>query len=262
MSCCATLSTVDATKAVWDVAVIGAGPAGAIAARELARRGATTLLVERQSFPRTKVCGGSLNGRALASLQQLGLSHVLAPAFAASLSRFVVHASKRRVVLDLPAGVAIRRAEFDEQLVRSAIGAGAAFLPETTAAVEPSCASDTTCRNVSLSSHGQQGSTAKAKTVLAADGLGHACLRNAEMFQSRTVGDARVGLGLVLCKHEAYEGGTIHMAIGRSGYVGLVRTASGNLNVAAAVDPDALRASGVPGELINRILADAGLHCR
>jgi flavin-dependent dehydrogenase len=259
MSCCATLSAGDATEVVWDVIVIGAGPAGAVAARELARRGATTLLVERQSFPRTKVCGGSLNGQALASLPQLGLSHILPAAFAAPVSRFMVQANKRRVVLDLPAGVAIRRAEFDEQLVQSASDAGVAFLPETTAIVEPFSASDLTYRQVSLSHHGQQGLATKARIVIAADGLGHACLRHVQMFRSSTIRDARVGLGLVLHKQEAYEGGAIHMAIGRSGYVGLVRTADENLNVAAAVDPAALRATSMPGEFINRILRDAGL---
>ena len=43
--------------AAWDVVVIGAGPAGAIAARQIALAGARVLLVERKSFPRRKVCG-------------------------------------------------------------------------------------------------------------------------------------------------------------------------------------------------------------
>ena len=47
-----TLSADGATIPLWDAIVIGAGPAGAIAVRELSRRGATTLLVERHSFPR------------------------------------------------------------------------------------------------------------------------------------------------------------------------------------------------------------------
>ena len=131
-------------------------------------------------------------------------------------------------------------------------------MPETTATVAQFCPPDANCRNVSLSRHGQQGLTAKAQVVLAADGLGHVCLRHVDMFQSRTVANGRVGLGLIVNKHEAYESGAIHMAIGQSGYVGRC-TADEHLNVAAAVDPDALRATDTPGELINRILADAGL---
>ena len=47
----------------WDVAVIGAGPAGASAAAELARSGFHTVLVDRAAFPRYKTCGGGLVAR-------------------------------------------------------------------------------------------------------------------------------------------------------------------------------------------------------
>jgi geranylgeranyl reductase family protein len=48
----------------FDVAVVGAGPAGASAALELASRGASVLLFERERLPRYKTCGGGLVGRA------------------------------------------------------------------------------------------------------------------------------------------------------------------------------------------------------
>jgi len=48
-----------------DVIVAGAGPAGAIAARDLARAGAHVALVDG-SFPREKPCGGGVTARALA----------------------------------------------------------------------------------------------------------------------------------------------------------------------------------------------------
>ena len=53
-----------------DAAVIGAGPAGALAAAELARAGARVALLERERLPRYKTCGGGLVGRALALLPQ------------------------------------------------------------------------------------------------------------------------------------------------------------------------------------------------
>ena len=49
----------------FDVIVAGAGPAGAIAARDLARTGASVALVDA-SFPREKPCGGGVTARALA----------------------------------------------------------------------------------------------------------------------------------------------------------------------------------------------------
>ena len=51
-----------------DVAVIGAGPAGALAAYALADRGASVVLLDRACFPRDKPCGGGLTQRTLHQL--------------------------------------------------------------------------------------------------------------------------------------------------------------------------------------------------
>src|SRR5260370_26262195 len=69
----ATLDLQTAARTVWDAVVVGAGPAGSLAARELARRGRAVLLVDRAAFPRAKVCGCFLNGNALATLRDGGL---------------------------------------------------------------------------------------------------------------------------------------------------------------------------------------------
>jgi geranylgeranyl reductase family protein len=52
----------------FDVAVVGAGPAGSTAAWRLARAGASVLLVDRARFPRDKPCGGGLTDRAVAQI--------------------------------------------------------------------------------------------------------------------------------------------------------------------------------------------------
>src|SRR5260370_15146563 len=56
------------TVIMFDVAVVGAGPAGATAALTLARRGLSVALLERDALPRYKTCGGGLVGRALTLL--------------------------------------------------------------------------------------------------------------------------------------------------------------------------------------------------
>ena len=53
---------------MFDVAVVGAGPAGATAALTLARHGVSVALLERDPLPRYKTCGGGLVGRALGLL--------------------------------------------------------------------------------------------------------------------------------------------------------------------------------------------------
>jgi geranylgeranyl reductase family protein len=49
-------------EADWDVAVIGAGPAGLAAASAAAAAGARTIVLERAEHPRYKTCGGGLIG--------------------------------------------------------------------------------------------------------------------------------------------------------------------------------------------------------
>ena len=60
----------------WDALVIGAGPAGARAAQQLSAAGASTLLLERQSLPRYKACGGGVPARTLRLLDDLDIAPV------------------------------------------------------------------------------------------------------------------------------------------------------------------------------------------
>src|SRR5262245_56180014 len=50
--------------ATYDVAIVGAGPAGSTAAYHLASAGASVLLLDKATFPRDKPCGGGVTGRA------------------------------------------------------------------------------------------------------------------------------------------------------------------------------------------------------
>lgn len=57
-----------------DVLVAGAGPAGAAAATHIARAGLKVILLDRQKFPRDKVCGDFVGQLALQELEQIGVA--------------------------------------------------------------------------------------------------------------------------------------------------------------------------------------------
>jgi geranylgeranyl reductase family protein len=55
---------VGSTAPSYDVAIVGAGPAGSTAAYHLATGGASVLLLDKATFPRDKPCGGGVTARA------------------------------------------------------------------------------------------------------------------------------------------------------------------------------------------------------
>lgn len=126
-----------------DIAIVGAGPAGAFAAFLLASRGARVTLFD-PSHPREKPCGGGVTGRALALVASALGSATLTGVPIAS-SRFD-DAQDRSAAVPLrlhgitPASslIVVSRATFDRALLDGAIGAGAQFRPERVTAVETS----------------------------------------------------------------------------------------------------------------------------
>jgi flavin-dependent dehydrogenase len=257
MNVSASIEAAEASRRSWDAIVIGAGPAGALAARQLARQNLQTLLVERRAFPRAKVCGCCLNQRAVAALHAGGLDRLLRSCWAVPLRRFVLRCGGRQVALPLPGGMALSRGVFDAALVRAALDAGAQFLPETSAALLPG-SRDASRRRLRLTFGGNHMVETDSRVVLAADGLAHSSLPPHE-FVSYTQSHSRIGLGAILSQDVSnVPRGVIHMAIGRGGYVGLVRLEDGRLNVAAAMDRDFIRRCGSTSESVAQVLSEAG----
>ncbi|NOZ73583.1 MAG: NAD(P)/FAD-dependent oxidoreductase [Chloroflexi bacterium] len=59
---------------MYDVVIVGAGPAGSIAAAILARHGSQVLLLDKKDFPRHKVCGDGIGWSTIKLLSEVGLS--------------------------------------------------------------------------------------------------------------------------------------------------------------------------------------------
>jgi flavin-dependent dehydrogenase len=257
----AATATLDAAAArVWDVLVVGAGPAGALAARQAALAGKRVLLVDSKAFPRAKVCGACLNGQALAVLNDVGLETLPESLGGVRLDQFDVRSRGRGVRVPLPGGIAVSRLRLDAALVEAALAAGAAFLPETFAVLGDVLGTGGDQRRVvSLRYRDGPPVEAQAKIVLAADGLAHASLREHDEFASQIAPAARIGLGGQVSDYPGeYGPGTIFMAVGRHGYVGLVRVEDGLLNIAAALAPDFVKGAGGPPQALAVVLDEAG----
>lgn len=113
-----------AAGAQFDVAVVGAGPAGSIAAFTLARSGASVLLLEREKIPRDKVCGDGLLPDAITLLSEIGLwDRVRRSCHAMATARMY---APNGTWTDLSGTFCtIRRRQLDEILARAAEEAGA-----------------------------------------------------------------------------------------------------------------------------------------
>ncbi|MEN6626815.1 MAG: FAD-dependent monooxygenase [Candidatus Sumerlaeia bacterium] len=230
-----TITLHEAAARRWDALVVGAGPAGSLAARLIARAGRSVLLVEKKTFPRDKVCGCCLNGWGLASLDAAGLGAVADRLGAVELTLLRLAAGGVRATVPLARAVAVSRAALDEALAGAAIEAGAEFLPATAARpIRP----EPDGWHVELKNG--QTEEVEASIVIAADGLAGRTADPAGPVMIRRA--SRMGLGAIApASQPGYEPGAIHMACASGGYAGLVRIEDGRLNIGAAVDPEMIK---------------------
>jgi len=119
----------------FDVAVVGAGPAGSTCAAFCWQAGLRTLLIERENFPREKVCGDCLNPACSPVLDRLGLGQRVRAFHHAKLERVeFIAIDGQTVIVDLPRDneIAVKRSVFDQLLLMRARELGAEVREETT----------------------------------------------------------------------------------------------------------------------------------
>ena len=113
----------------YDCVVVGAGPGGSIFARNAAQKGFKTLIIEKETLPRYKSCGGGLT-HAIKKIVDFDYSEMIerSPTGVAFISR------DEDGILDYPNSMPvdmISRQKFDHYLVKQALTAGSELLENT-----------------------------------------------------------------------------------------------------------------------------------
>ena len=246
-----------------DAVVIGAGPAGSVTAALLARQGMRTMLVERDRFPRNKVCGCCLGPRGVAALTSAHLDGAIEGA--AALESVSLAYGRHWVSLPLGGTRVIGRDVMDSRLAEAAASAGCDVRMGVRTSVMGTGDSRTLACVKIESVSGDHESHVDAGLVVCADGIGgrslaRLCADAAWSIDPRS----RFGVAATLPRGAIdVPAGELWMMSHADGYVGAVRLPSGEVDVAAALDPAAARRAGGPAALVAAVVGGCGrrLEC-
>ncbi len=214
-----------------DVLIVGAGPAGTVAATVLARQGARVRIVDRARFPRDKLCGDTVNPGTLALLRRLDLAERLEGRGLPVAGMIVTGAEGVTVEARYPDGLqgrAMIRRELDWSLLQQATAAGAGF--ESCTSVRRAIVDGTAVSGVVVSG----GRTMRARVVIAADGrhstlaFGLGLARHPEHPRRWAVGAYFEG---VCFENGARLSPFGEMHVRRGGYIGVAPVPGGLTNV-------------------------------
>ncbi|GIW52678.1 MAG: hypothetical protein KatS3mg081_2033 [Gemmatimonadales bacterium] len=229
--------------AMWDAAIVGAGPAGSTAAALLAARGFKVLLLDRAAFPRPKPCAEYLGPGALSILQRIGFD----PPASASRSPIC---GMRIVAADGTAfegrflaperGIGIRRELLDTALVELAARRGACVLERTTV-TDLLLEERRVVVNARTDHH--RALSFEARLLIGADGLHSRIAQRLGL-----AGKPRFKRVAIVSHAEGIElqDGLAEIHLGPDGYLGLAPVGGGLVNV--AVVTGAGRPPGMPLE--------------
>lgn len=147
---------------MWDVVIVGAGPSGATAAIKLSLNGHKVLLLDKESFPREKICGDALIADSQRCLDRQGLLSEV-ERNGKTISRLSYYSPSGYRVDVKSKMIMIKRLHLDDILVKEAIRMGAVLEKANVIRIEQ----DTDCVSVETS---EPGCSVKARICILATG--------------------------------------------------------------------------------------------
>jgi geranylgeranyl reductase family protein len=108
---------------MFDVIVVGAGPAGSTAAKNCAEKGMNTVLIEKQSIPRSKPCGGGVSLKAVKMIEG-EIPARLIEQKVKGFRFFSPSLDSVDLISEETMGISVKRDKFDEFLTRLAVKSG------------------------------------------------------------------------------------------------------------------------------------------
>jgi len=154
---------------LFDLIILGAGPAGSAAAMTARKNGLSVAVVDKASFPRNKLCGGLITGRSMQYYAEIFDETLTAPLIETrDRIAFYLDGIETGEMTDIPPMHLTMRWDFDDHLLRRALDAGAKpFLGTRVTRIDPDS------RTLDL----EDGSTLTARVLIGTDGVNSAVAR-------------------------------------------------------------------------------------
>ena len=222
----------------FDVVIVGAGPAGSSAAISLARRGYAVALIDKEQFPREKLCGDFINPAIWPIYQDLGVDHEIFSLEHEKISaiRITTLSGDESIVPisthvhETPFGLGINRKNLDYVLVQAAVREGVTVLQRRWIKKilnKP----EGWCLHAE---HQSVAETCRATILIGADGRNSWVAHHTGLNRNASPGGKTVGLQFRLKNFHKIPG-RVEIHVFPGGYAGLVQLGDGTANLCLSV---------------------------
>lgn len=250
------LSLKQAAGIIWDVIVVGAGPAGSFIARKLAKKSLKVLLLDKDYHPRFKVCGCCLAPLGVSFLENEGIFSEL-QSKSSELKNILIMSRGKKIKLALKGGITLSRALLDSYLISKATEVGANVIFGAKAEfgkIEKDGAT------VLVKTTEEETLSLQTKIIVGAAGL-TGWNFTAAAKQPNIEYDSRSYIGIGLETENDNPNlltSTIFMALGNEGYIGASLMKNAKIDLAGALSPSFIRKNKGVKEAVRAILTEAG----